>query len=274
MELLNSPLRDFFGAVLDPLNARGVMFSLIVVSVVTGALFLFVFERLSNRNAIELAKRQLWARLLAIRLFADDPRIVGQSLFGVMAANGRLLAHAIPPLLVLAPLFVLLYGHFDAFFGSRPLKVRSPRVLTVRLKEIKDGWPNAALQAPGWIAVETPPVHIFDEREISWRIRPLETNRSLVKIIVGKETADKVIDSRPGERYFSEYRIQSLGAALRYPAERQLPPGNIEEIDVADPQPMISCCGIALHWTWWFAVFAITIPTALRWAIRAVKSNG
>ena len=141
-----------------------------------------MFEIFSNHAARDDATRRLWANLFAIRLFADEPRIVMQSLLGVASANARLLACAIPPLAALTPIFLLCYGHLDAFFGSPHLTVGTERVLTVRLHDLKGGWPDMRLETPSWIDIDSPPVHLLDDREISWRIRATRPANGVVRM--------------------------------------------------------------------------------------------
>ena len=195
------------------------------------------------------------------------PRIVAQSLAGVAAANARLLACAILPLAVLAPIFLLLYGHLDAFFGSAPLAVGVPRVLTVRLNRLESGWPDIRIETPAWVTVDSPPVHVLDEKEISWSIRATQAARGVVKIVAAADVIEKTIDSRPGPRYFSLARRQSLAGALRYPAENRLPPGSIAQVNILEPERAISCCGIALAWTWWFAIFSALLALPAKWSL-------
>jgi hypothetical protein len=254
---LNAVLRTFVSVLLTPLAGHPILWSLLLVSALSALLGLLIFESSSNKTVRDRAERRLWANLLAIRLFADDPQIVLQSLAGVVVANGRLLLCALPPLTLLVPLFLLLYGHLDAFFGSPPIPVNVPQVLTVRLNDLEHGWPDIQILTPSWIRVDSPPVHVLDEKTVSWTIRATQASYGELKIVMAKESVGKTIDSRPGPRYFSLARRQSLAGSLRYPAEGRLPPGPIGEVNIIEPAPVISCFGLALDWTWWFAILSV-----------------
>lgn len=267
MDLLNSVLRSLFGALLGSLYRVPVLWSLLLVSAVAAFVALLLFEGLSDKAVRDRASRRLWANLLAIKLFADSPRVVGQSFGAVMAANAVLLARAIPAFAALTVLFLLCYGHLDAFFGVPTLSVGTPRVLTVRLRHMEGGWPDISLQAPNWIVVDSPPVHVLDDKEISWRIRATQASRGAVKIIDGGEVLEKIIDSRCEPRYFSPARMQSVTEALRYPGETRLPPGPVAEISVLEPPRGISFFGLTLEWTWWFSIFTVLLAVPEKWLL-------
>lgn len=240
------------------------LWPLLLVSATYGALALLIFEKFANRAVRDRAFRRLWAGLLAIRLYSEDPGVVARSFASVLSANAVILVSAIPPLLLMTALFLLCYGHLDAFFGTSPLAVNSESVLTVRLSRLDKGWPAVSLIAPDWIAVDAPPVHVFEDREISWSIRPTRAARGTVRILAGQETVDKAVDSRPGPRYFSAARMRSLAGALRYPGEKRLPAGLISSVSISRPVSFITCFGMSLEWPWWFAILSAAFALLIR----------
>jgi hypothetical protein len=271
VEPLDSALRWCFALLLRPLAGRSIQCSLLLLSVFAGAFALFAFERLSRAGRRDRALKQLWTALFAIRLFADDPRVVAQSFGRIVVANALLLASALPPLVVLMPLFLLSYGHLDSFFGTTPLAVGAPRVLTVQLNKLNAGSPDVSLITPSWIMVDSPPVHVLDDGEISWSIRATRPAVGSVRVSAGNEVADKSIDSRPGPRYFSSARRQSWDGALRYPAEKQLPSGLISKVSISEPEASISFFGIGLEWTWWFSILSILSALFLKLMLRGLR---
>lgn len=271
VESLNSALRHLFAVFFHPLAGHSTLLSLAVTAALAAFLAMLVFDKVTNKPVRERAMRRLWTNLLAIRLFADDPSVVLRSLAGLAAANLQLLVCAIPALVVMVPLFFLVYGHLDAFFGSTPLVAGSHRVVTVRLAHLENGWPDVRLITPPWITVDSPPVHVFDEGEISWSIRPSRASRGALQVIAGNEAIEKVIDARPAPRYLSSARMQSPAGAMRYPGEARLPAGIITEVNVFDRPPMISCCGVALHWTWWFLILSLAFALPAKWVLSLTR---
>ncbi len=176
---------------------------------------MLIFEWLSPRRRREAATRQLWANLFAIRLFGDEPSIVLESLLGVIRANARLLLCAIPPILILAPGFYFLFGYLEARYGVAPLQAGVPRVVTVKLSQMDD----PELETPDWITVDAPPVHILQDREISWRILPKRSGEALLQV------------NNHGE----------------------LLPVNALQ-NMFEPAPPMQLYGVSLKWTWWLAI--------------------
>jgi hypothetical protein len=77
------------------------------------------------------------------------------------------------------------------------------------------------LQAPPGIAVETPPVRVFAERQISWRIRALRPVRGELRLVLRGRAIEKNIVA--GER------------SLLHPKESRLPAGEVAWVKVDYP---------------------------------------
>lgn len=202
-----------------------------MISAVTAVLAVLVFERFSNKQSRTRAMRQILANLLAIRLFSDEPRIVLDSLLGVIAANARLLASVIKPMVILAPIFYLSYRYLDGYFGYAPSLEGTARVLTVQLSHVGSEWPEVRLKTPDWIQVDSPPVHVFDDKQISWRLRATRSCRGMVQVIAGKETIEKPVN------------FLSAAAPL-------------------------SVYGFAMGWSSWLAVLSLLCVLPVRWCLR------
>jgi hypothetical protein len=218
--------RAFFRIALIPLSGHETV-SVIVVGVIAGVLLFWSFRKFANIAAIRILRRQLWGHLLGLYLFGDDPLLAVRSLFQLAKANLLLLAHTLPPLLVMAPFAALTIAHLNEFFTRTPLERGGPAVLTIRLR---DQSPPVSLEAPPWIAIDSPPVHVEAANEISWRIRASEAREGQMKFSFGNESVTKQVDTRPAPRYFAKTRIASLTGSLLHPAEERLPPGPIESI--------------------------------------------
>jgi hypothetical protein len=205
---------------------------LIFISALSTFLAIVVFEKCSNNRLKAAATSQLWANLFAMRLFGDEPRIVMQSLWGVCAANIRLLASAVLPILILAPVFYFIYQHFS----TAPLSVGVPRVLTVKVLNMD----HVRLETPDWIRVDSPPVHIFADKEISWRIRPLRIGKGTMKVFAGSQVIE--INS-------ARYLFQ--------------------------PAPPIYFYGVWLNWSWWFAIWSLCfiIPAKILLTLSSTVSK-
>ncbi len=161
--------RAFFRTVLLPLSGREAILSVAVLGVIAGVFLFLSFRQFANLAAIRILRRQLWGHLLGLYLFGDDPLLAVRSLFQLAKANLLLLAHTLPPLLAIAPFAAVLIVNLNEFFTRTPLEHGGPTVLTVRLRSSVDQSPAVSLEAPSWIAVDSPPVHVAAMSEISWR---------------------------------------------------------------------------------------------------------
>ncbi len=210
-------------------------------SALVAMLAVIVWEKLSDQPATKRATSRMWAHLFAIRLFSEEPRIVFESLLGVVTANARLLLLAVPPMVILVPVLFLVYGYLDRSYGSAPIAVGVPRVLTVRLSEMED----VSVEAPEGVEVALPPVHVLAAKEISWRIQPTKAIEGAFKIRADGETIEVKSQRWPGY------------LALR-------PRGPIEEVNLSEPAAPISCYGISLKWEWWFTMLSLVFVLPAR----------
>ena len=251
---MNVP-RAFFRTALLPLSGHEAIVSVAVLGIIAGVFLFLSFRKFANLAAIRTLRRQLWGHLLGLYLFGDDPLLAVRSLFQLAKANLLLLAHTLPPLLVIAPFAALMIVHLNEFFTRTALENGGPTVLTVRLRSSPD---HVSFEAPSWIQVDSPPVHVAADNEISWRIRARAAGHGLVKLSVGNEIVTKQVDARPAPRYFAKARAASLAGSLLHPAEERLPAGAIEYIYLSQAPATITCVGLTMHWIAWLASISLT----------------
>jgi len=171
-----------------------------------------------------------------------------------------LLAHTLPPLVVIAPFAALTIVHLNEFFSRTALEHGGPTVLTVRLRSSID---RVSLEVPSWIQVDSPPVHVPAANEISWRIRARAASVGLMKLSAGNEFVTKEVDARPAPRYFAKARAASFAGSLLHPAEARLPAGPIESICLSQAPSAISFGGLTMHWIAWLASISLTTAWTL-----------
>jgi hypothetical protein len=227
--------------------------SLVPISILTGIGMLLVFRHTSDQAAVRRAKSLVTAHLLEFRLFMDEPWLILRAQRDLIVANARFLKLMLRPVVVLALPMALLLAAMEAFYGHAPLRVGEPAIVTAQLKQ-DDA--SLSLNAPNGIAVETPPVRVPADRQVSWRIRPLRATNAELRLVGADHAVSKSISAGAGVHYLSERR-GSLANLLLHPTERPLSDGIIEWIEVRYPTATI----LHLHWLIWF--FAISAVTAL-----------
>jgi hypothetical protein len=221
-------------------------------------LLFLVFRSFTNAAAVRIWKRKRSAHVLSLYLFGDDPALSLRSLGQIARANAALLLHALPPLLIAAPFVTVIAVNLNEFFTRTPLADGGAAVLTVRLSSLQTPQPcDVSLQAPAWLHVDLPPVHIPAASEVSWRIRATSPRRGFVEIACNGERVAKEIDARSAPRYFAKLRDRDLASSLLHPAESRLPSGPVTRIALSE--------SITEPWALWFACIASLMWGSQSW---------
>jgi len=230
------------------------LWSLALVAFLCGAGTAAMFRRFANRDAASRALKRLIAHLEEIRLYADEPALIWQAQIAAMRESGRLLIAMIKPSLIIAVPMAWLVVQFASGFGHAPLPLNEPAIVTVHLtRELNAGDAGATLTAPPEIAVETPPVRVLAQREISWRVRPVGAVRGSVVVDLAGSRFAKSIASGPDWRWVSPRRFRRIIAVAINPWDGRLPAGDVKWISVSYPE---------VPWLGWFLVFS-TLGAAL-----------
>lgn len=240
------------------------------IGVLVGVLSMRVFRRVAARRAISETVNRMQAYLLEFWLFVDDPSLIWKSWRGLLAANGRLLRLLAVPVLVLSPPMVPLYYCLDSYFGHVPLAVRQPALVTAQLNKNLD--PRSAplvLRAPQGIAVETLPIRVLNERQVSWRIRPERPISGNLEFAFDGGSLQKSVSAGPEFQLMSQRRVGRLLDLLRYPTEMPLEAGPVDWIEVAYPPATLPFIGLDVHWSLWFAA-ALFVGAILPHVARTV----
>src|SRR6202140_1544873 len=112
----------------------------IVVSLIVGLLMVVLFGYTSDQKAIGIAKDQLKAHLLAVRLYRDQIPVVMGSYGKILRGTGRYLKLAFKPLLYVIIPITLLIVQIDRYLGAMPIPPNVPFPLPVRGRRRPAGW--------------------------------------------------------------------------------------------------------------------------------------
>jgi len=234
------------------------LWTLAPASVLLGAFMMWVFRRTADRRAIRETIHRIEAHLLEFWLFVDEPWLIGKSWKGLLVANARLYRLLLVPLLILSVPMAPVFFCLDGLYGSSPLPVGKPALVTMGLDRPLDLLsPLPELNAPDGISVESPAVRVFSERQVSWRIRPLRPLAGEFRWVLDGKKVEKSVAAGEGFRYHSRKRTRSLVELVRYPAEALLPAGPVEWIEIAYPSATVRLLGLEAHWSIWFVAFML-----------------
>jgi hypothetical protein len=137
--------------------------------VVAGLALLWVWQRFSNRERVALAKRQMRARLYAIRLYADEPAMVLRAQGELLIWTGRYLAQMLRPMAIASVPLLVLSVQLDNIYGHRPPAPGESAIVTAQFGGGTDVRALGATLEGRGVVVETPGVRIPSRRQVCWR---------------------------------------------------------------------------------------------------------
>jgi uncharacterized membrane protein (DUF106 family) len=232
----------------------------IIVSVVVGLLMIVLFGYTSDQKAIGIAKDQLKAHLLAVRLYRDQLQVVMGSYGKILRGTGRYLKLAFKPLLYVILPITLLIVQLDRYLGLTGIQTNTPFLLTAHVNNA-DALNSLSIDLPEGITASAPPVHVAADNEEVWRLVASREGAYEVKISAGGLTAVKTVRVSAElvrvspERWRGHFwqRVFSSG-------EPALPDNStVESIVVDYPERNIplGVAGYEMNWIWLFFILSM-----------------
>jgi uncharacterized membrane protein (DUF106 family) len=237
----------------------------IVVSLVVGLVMVVLFGYTSDQKAIGIAKDQLKAHLLAVRLYRDQIPVVMGSYGKILRGTGRYLKLAFKPLLYVIIPITLLMVQIDRYLGATPIPPNTPFLLTVHLSDYEVSslasynLNSVTLDLPPEITMTAPPVHIAAESEIVWRLIGSKEGRYEVKIAAAGQSAAKAVCVGTDLPRISMVRLRGrFWERMFSSAEPALPENSpIESISINYPDRDIEIAGFGMNWIWLFFILSM-----------------
>ncbi len=172
MDSIARVITVLFDAVSLPFGSRRAL-ALVMLSLLSGALFALLFRFTSKPAAIKRARDRFQARVLEMRLYPDDPVLLTRAFFGALATQGSYLRATLKPVLILLVVALPVFFQIESRFARRPLRANERAVVTMTLKPGLDVHAvPVSLTGSNEIAVESRSVRAPATREIVWRVEP------------------------------------------------------------------------------------------------------
>jgi uncharacterized membrane protein (DUF106 family) len=239
----------------------------VVLSLVIGLLMVVLFGYTSDQKAIGIAKDQLKAHLLAVRLYRDQIPVVMGSYGKILRGTGRYLKLAFKPLLYVIIPITLLIVQIDRYLGATPISANAPFLLTAHFAgqqstgQTTGGDPlnDVTLDLPPEITMTAPPVHIPAENEIVWRLAGSKEGKYEMKIAAGGQTATKAVCVGSDLPRISTVRLRGqFWERMFSSAEPALPENSlIQSISINYPDRNIEIAGYGMNWIWLFFILSM-----------------
>lgn len=238
----------------------------VAVLALPGALFaLAIYKAVSNQAAIRDAKDKIVAYLLELRLFRDDLRVLLRSQGRVFASIGRYLGHSMLPMLVMLPVFLLMLIQIESRFAFRGLSPDEQALVTVGVtSEQPVSRIPVSLDAADGLKVATPALRADSIGEIYWRVRVVTPGAHDLKLRVGGESADRIVNAEgSGGAMTMAYRASDMRTLL-YPRVAALPSdGPVASLAIDYPRARGEFAGLSST-SWLFFGMVMVFAFALR----------
>jgi uncharacterized membrane protein (DUF106 family) len=230
----------------------------VVLSLVVGLVMVVLFGYTSDQKAIGIAKDQLKAHLLAVRLYRDQIPVVMGSYGKILRGTGRYLKLAFKPLLYVIVPITLLIVQIDRYLGSTPIPTDAPFLLTAHFAG-SDDLNDVALDLPPEITMTAPPVHIPASNEMVWRLGGAKDGKYEIRITAAGESAAKAVCVGSDLPRISTVRLRGqFWRRMFTSAEPALPENSpIESIVINYPDRNIDVAGYGINWIWLFFILSM-----------------
>jgi uncharacterized membrane protein (DUF106 family) len=230
----------------------------IVLSVVIGLLMVVIFGYTSDQKAIKVAKDQLKAHLLAVRLYRDQLPVVMGSYGKILRGTGRYLKLAFKPLIyVIIPITILIV-YVDRYLGSTPIAVGSTFLVTASTSNL-DALDKVTLEAPPEIAMTAPPVHVPAESEVVWRLVASKPGNYEIKVEEDGQFVSKSVSVADGLAKISTQRLRDrFWERIFASGEPAIPKAlSVEAVSIGYPERNIEIAGYGMNWIWLFFILSM-----------------
>ena len=231
----------------------------IILSVVIGLGMIVLFGYTSDQKAIGVAKDQLKAHLLAVRLYRDQLHVVMGSYGKVLRGTGRYLKLAFKPLLYVIIPITLLIVQLDRYLGLTGIPTNTPFLLTARVNP--DALDGVSIDLPEGLTASAPPVHVAADNEVVWRLVANREGAYDVKVSTGGQSAVKTVRVTSQLVGLSPERLRGhFWERLFSSGESALPADSkVESIAVDYPERNIplGVAGYEMNWIWLFFILSM-----------------
>ena len=230
----------------------------VVFSIVIGLLMIVLFGYTSNQKAIKVAKDQLKAHLLAVRLFQDQLHVVMGSYGRILRGTGRYLKLAFMPLLYVIIPITLLIVQLDRYLGSTGILANAPFLLTVRVNN-SDAVNDVFLELPPEVTMTAPAVHVPAAHEIVWRLAASKEGTYEIRFAGAGENVTKTLHVSSELVRVSPVRLRGhFWERLFSSTESAVPDSSpIDSVAIDYPERNIEIAGYEINWIWLFFILSM-----------------
>ncbi len=265
LALVNRAFDLFFGL----LNSFHPVAILAMISMATALLFLLVFRGTSDQKAIHRIKDRIGARVLEVRLFPDQLKVVLRAYLRLLGSVVLYLRYSLKPLLFLAVPLSLILIQMEAYFDRMPVEPGHYFLLKLRFLRTEP-LPEVTLGLPPGLDLTAPALHVPQEKEVEWRLKAERPGTYPVSLVVAGQTYEKRVVVGDLLSRLSATRVRDgLWQKFLHPGETLLPKGGpLEEVEIQYPARTFRFWSWEMHWMIPFLVFSLGAAFLLKGVFR------
>jgi hypothetical protein len=264
-------MTSFFTFILRPFEAGNAYGGLIFISIITGAVMLFLFKLTSNQEAMKEVKTRISAYFLEMRLYKEDVSTVVGSQRRILMANMNYMRLALVPAVVMIVPVILIMIQLNLRYARTGLEPGATAMVKVKVEEGVDVVQQGIqLGVSRGLEKASPAVRIASLGETDWKIRLTDPGVHDLKLSNGAgEITLPIFGTRRLVPIFSIFKKASLLESIFNPGAPRIPDAmQIESIEVVYPSMAFGWGFIELSWLWSFLIISMAFGVILKFAFK------
>lgn len=272
MWVFNEAFGKLFEILFFPFQRMTPWAGMVFISFLTGLLMLWIFRLFSNQQGIRRVKNRIKAHLLELRLFKDNLSLSLKAYKNILRYNLKYMGYSAKPMLVMIIPLILILIQLNLWFSYQALKPGEATLLKVKLGQDQNPLQVEISPFPSsGLLIETPPLRLEEEREISWRIRATEKGTHEIQLRLGNQTISKkvIVEEKPLAKISSLKVGGYFWNQLLNPGEPPLPKNiPLRAVEIRYPHQSMNFFGLKIHWLIAYFVLSIAFGFGLKSAFK------
>ena len=244
---------------------------MVFISVITGAVMLFLFKLTSNQEAMKEVKNRISAYFLEMRLYKDDISTVMASQRRILRANMQYMKLAVVPALVMIVPVILIMIQLNLRYSHTGLEVGQSAIVKAKVAESIDVLTHGIRLVPSeGIAKASPAVRIPSLGEIDWKIKVTKPGIHKITIDDGaNQVVLPVFATTRNVPIYTSFRKPSLHETIFNPGAPRLPEqSGFASIEITYPEMSFDWRLFRLSWLWSFLFISMAFGFFLKFILK------
>ena len=264
-------MTGFFTLILKPFESGYATAGIVFISLVTGAVMLFLFKLTSNQEAMKEVKTKISAYFLEMRLYKEDISAVMGSQKHILAANMRYMKLALIPAAVMIVPVILIMIQLNLRYSLASLTPGETAIVKVQVEEGVDvvGEGITLKVGPG-LEKASPAVRIASLGETDWKIKLTERGVHDLTLKSGSgEITLPVFGTDKLVPVFSLFKKGSLSETILNPGAPRIPDAmRLASVEIRYPSMDFNWGLFRLSWLWSFLIISMAFGFFLKFVLK------